>query len=237
MLLKQFLAGNGRDEILEIERFEVRNVFEPFFVPGGFRKGSHGHGGGEGLREEGIRGGEDFPAFEGAVADEEDGTFGELGGEAAGVDDDGLRFGELLAVRGEDGGIDLHPAGVHHGHDGAAAFRDHAQAVRLADENVQRSGGEEGNSGAEAEALGGGNAHAEPRVGPRSLAYADGIQILDCQFFFVQHFLYVGGGEGGLHAGFPADAEGRHGAVLRKGGGELGGRCFDEEDAGHGATA
>ena len=176
-------------------------------------------------------------ALEGAVADEQDGAFGELGGEAAGLDDDGLRLGQLPAFRREDGGVDLHPAGVHHGHDRAAAFGNHAEAVRLADEDIQGTRGEEGNAGAEAEAFGRGNAHAEPGVGSGAPSYADSIQILDCQSFFVQHFLHVGGGEGGLHAGFPADAEGRHGAVLREGGGELGGRCFDEEDAGHGATA
>ena len=131
----------------------------------------------------------------------------------------------------------IHPAGVHHGHDRAAACGNHAEAVRLADEDIQGAGGKEGNAGAEAETLGRGNAHAESRVGARPPAHADGIQILDCQSFFIQHFLHVGGGEGGLHAGFVTGAEGRHGTVLGEGGGELGGRCFDEEDAGHGATA
>ena len=114
-----------------------------------------------------------------------------------------------------------------------AAGRDHAQAVRLAHEDVQRAGGKEGESGAEAEALGRGNAHAEPRVGARSLSHANSIQILDCQSFLDQDFLDEGGGESGLHAGFTADAEGRHGPVLGEGRGELGGGGFDEEDAGH----
>ena len=105
--------------------------------------------------------------------------------------------------------------------------------MRLLHENIQRAGGKERDSGPETEAFGRGNTHAEPRIGPRPPAYADGLQILDGQPFFIQYLFYEGRGEGGLHAGFPANAEGRYDAVLRERGGELGGRCFDEEDAGH----
>ena len=164
-------------------------------------------------------------------------AFGEFAGETAGLDDDGLRLRQLPAIRREDGCVDLHPAGVHHGHDRVASIGNHAETVRLAHEDIQGAGGQEGNARAETEALGRRNAHAKPRIGTRPLAHADGIQILDCPSFFVQYFFHVGGGEGGLHAGFPAGAEGRHDAVLGEGGGELGGRCFNEEDAGHAATA
>ena len=174
-----------------------------------------------------------FPAFEGAVADEEDRTFGQFGGKAVRIDDDGLRFRQLAAVRRENGGIDLHPAGIHHRHDVSAAFRNDAQAVRFADEGIQRADGQEGKSGTEAEPLGRGNPDAESRVGTRPLAHAYGIQVLDRQSFFIQDFLDERCREGGLHAGFSADAGGRHDAVLRNGGGELGGRCFYQKDAGH----
>ena len=91
--------------------------------------------------------------------------------------------------------------------------------MRLAHEDVQSAGGKEGNPRAEAQAFGCGNANTEPCVGTGSLAHAYGIQILDSQSFLVQDFLNGRGGEGGVHAGFPADAEGRHDAVLREGGG------------------
>ena len=200
---------------------------------GGFREGRHGHGGREGLREERVRSVDRFTALERAVADEQDRAFGKLGGETVRIDDDGFRLGELPAVRREDGGVNLHPAGIHHGHDGLAAVRDDAQPVRLLHENIQRAGGKERDSGPETEAFGRGNAYAESRVGSRPPAHADSFQILDSQPFFIQYLFHVGRGEGGLHAGLPANAEGRHGAVLRERGGELGGRCFDEEDAGH----
>ena len=124
-------------------------------------------------------------ALEGAVADEKDGAFGEFGGETVRAHDHGLRPGLLPAVRAEDGGIDLHPAGIHHRNDGMAAFRDYAQPVRLAHEDVQGSGGKEGKTGAEAEPFRRGNAHAESRVGSRSPADAYGIQIFDSQAFLV----------------------------------------------------
>lgn len=64
--------ADGGHEFLEIERFEVRSIFEPFFIPGlecGFE---HRGGFGAFLNECGVGGLDDFRAFCGAVADEED---------------------------------------------------------------------------------------------------------------------------------------------------------------------
>ena len=235
MTSEEFLTGDRSDEVFEIERFEVRHVFEPFFVVGGFREGGHGHGGGEGRGEGGVRRGDGFAALEGAVADEEDGAFGELGGEAVTIDNDGLRFRQLAAVGGENGGVDFHAAGVHHRHNVFAAFGDDAEAVRFLHQHVQGAGGEEGESCAEAQALGGGNTHAEARVGPRSLAHANGIQVLDGQAFFVDDFLDEGGGEGRLHPRLVAGAGSRDDTVLREGGGKLGGGSLNQKNSCHGA--
>ena len=105
--------------------------------------------------------------------------------------------------------------------------------MRFLHQHVQGAGGKEGESRAEAQALGGGNAYAEARIGPRALAHANGVQVLDGQTFLVEDFLDEGGGEGRLHPRLVAGAGSRDDAVLGEGGGELGGGSFHKEDAGH----
>jgi hypothetical protein len=106
--------------------------------------------------------------------------------------------------------------------------------VGVVDEDVQGTGGKQRDSGTEAEPFGRGNTYPEPGIRPGSLAYANGIQILDGQTFLLKDLLDERGREGGLHPGLSADAGGSDGSVLGEGGGQLGGRSLDEKDTGHG---
>ena len=72
---EELLAGDGGDEVLEIEGFEIGDILKLAFLPG-LQDGVQHRGGfritaGK-MR---IRVGEDFAAFLRSVADEKDGTF------------------------------------------------------------------------------------------------------------------------------------------------------------------
>ncbi len=112
--LEELLLADGGDEFLEVEGFEVGNVFEAGGAVGFEGGGEHGGGVGAALEEAGVGVGDDVGAFAGAVSDEEGGAVGELGGEGGFVNYNRGGFRNLLAFRGEDGGVDFHAAGIHH---------------------------------------------------------------------------------------------------------------------------
>ena len=105
----------------------------------------------------------------------------------------------------------------------------------LIDKRVECPDREEGNPGAEAEALGGGNADPEAGIGARSLSDADGVQV---PYGAVsEHFLDIRGGHRGVDARFGAFPGGDDAPVFGEGDGAQGGGGLDQEDACHGLIA
>ena len=166
-------------------------------------------------------------SLEGAVAHKKHLSLGQVIGKRIRADDMGLHVREPLPFRAVNGGIHLHPSRIDHRH------YEIGPICYAVDQNVQRTHGNEGFSGAEGQALGRGDAHAEARVGTG--AGTDGYGVAVCHFEagLVQHFLHQRGGQGSLHARFRADAFCHNGPVTGERHGQDRSRCFDEEDAGH----
>ncbi len=137
---EEFFRADGSDKLLEIERLEVRGVFKPIFFSAAIA----------GLAAGRLRcatcvtcdrltgaAADDVTAFQGAVADEEDGAFREVGGIALCIYDDGSRLGQAFAGGRKNGRIDFHPPCVDHRDDILAAFRHEAVCESLGHQGVQ----------------------------------------------------------------------------------------------------
>ena len=98
-LLEQFLFADCSYEFFEIERFEVSNVFESFFVQGSHGRGEHCLCVRMTLAEVGVRVLDHVCAFACTVADEEARALLEIFGEAGFVDDCWGCFGDLEVGR------------------------------------------------------------------------------------------------------------------------------------------
>ena len=140
MGLEQFLFADCGYEFFEVEWLEVGDVLESAGSVG--CKGWFEHSGGlrHALAEVSVRVLDDVCAFAGSVADEEAWPLLQVFGEAVLVDDGWGSFGDLFIGgrfldfarndRGEDGGVDLHAAGVDHWDDEAGRSLDFARDDR-----------------------------------------------------------------------------------------------------------
>ena len=101
-MLEQFLAADSSDKLLEIERFEVRNVFEPFFFELLLGRMQHCACLWTALDKMCIVVCENVLALERSVSDEQDRTGILQVCETVCPDDLRLGFAELIAFRSEN---------------------------------------------------------------------------------------------------------------------------------------
>ena len=230
---EHFFLGGGGDEVFEVERFEVGGVGKFAFAEELFgERGEVGGGGFDAGDEAGVGGGEEGACLVAAVAEEIDGAVGEFFGKGVGGDDFGAGGGEGVVVAVEEGGVDLHAAGVEHG----AVEGVFAGAVGDgAGEGAEGGDGDEGDAGAEAEAFGCGDADAESGVGAGTHADGDGVEIADFEAVLAEEGVDVGGEEDGVVESLVVFPECLYGAVFHEGDGAGGGGGVDGQDVCHGA--
>ena len=164
--LEQLLFADCGDEFLEIERFEVRYVFESFFFVCSHGWLEHCRCFWIALDEVCVRMFYHICALACAVADEQAWTLLQIFSKAGFIDDGWSCFCDLTCViAGLTGNLKhcciyFHAACVYHWDDVAEVI----WGFRLSNEGVEGADREERLARSEAEALGGGYAHAQTCV-------------------------------------------------------------------------